>query len=73
MTQSIAQTIIVNGQPHPYRIQTVRELLVAHEIDPDQPGIAVAVNASIIPRTDWGTAQLQPDDHVEIVHARAGG
>ncbi len=73
MTQSIAQTIIINGENYPYHAQTVRELLVVCGIDPDQPGIAVAVNAHIIPRTDWDTTELQPDDHVEIVHARAGG
>jgi sulfur carrier protein len=73
MTPSITQTIIVNGQSHPYYPQTVRELLVACGIDPSQPGIAVAVNAYVIPRNDWDTTQLQPDDRIEIVYARAGG
>ncbi len=66
-------TLIVNGQPRPYHPQTVQELLTALGLDPDRPGIAVAVNATVIPRPEWGKVRLQPGDRVEIVHAVAGG
>lgn len=66
-------TLIVNGQPYPYRPQTIRELMATLGLDPDRPGIAVAVNATVIPRPEWGSIQLQPGDRVEIVHAVAGG
>jgi len=65
--------LIVNGQPHPYRPHTVRELLAALGLEPDRPGIAVAINATVIPRPEWGNVRLQPGDRVEIVHAVAGG
>ncbi len=69
----VEATLIVNGQPRPYQLQTIRELLAALGLDPDRPGIAVAVNAVVIPRPEWGHVQLQPGDRVEIVHAVAGG
>lgn len=65
--------LIVNGQPRPYHPQTVRELLATLGLDPERPGMAVAVNAMVIPRSEWGKVQLQPGDRVEIVHAVAGG
>ncbi|GIV77743.1 sulfur carrier protein ThiS [Litorilinea aerophila] len=67
------RTITVNGEPQPYQEQTVAELLQAREIPPDRPGIAVAVNATVIPRSRWHEHRLQPGDRVEIVRAVAGG
>ncbi|WP_322799039.1 sulfur carrier protein ThiS [Thermoflexus sp.] len=66
-------TLIVNGQPRPYQPQTIRELLATLGLDPERPGIAVAVNAAVIPRPEWGDVRLQPGDRVEIVQAVAGG
>ncbi|MER3400138.1 MAG: thiamine biosynthesis protein ThiS [Thermoflexus sp.] len=66
-------TLVVNGQTYPYRPQTVRELLADLGLDPDRPGIAVAVNATVIPRSEWDVVHLQPGDRVEVVHAVAGG
>jgi len=65
--------LTVNGQPYSYQPGTIRELLARLGLDPDRPGIAVAVNATVIPRSEWGRVALQPGDRVEIVHAVAGG
>ncbi len=66
-------TISVNGESRPYADQTVRELLAACGIDPEHPGIAVAINAGVTPRAEWATKRLKPGDRVEVVQARAGG
>ena len=48
-------------------------LLQAHNIDPLQVGIAVAVNRKLVPRAKWDETQVKPGDAVEVVHARQGG
>jgi sulfur carrier protein len=73
MQQRITQEIIMNGEPRTYAAQTIRALLVEQGIDPERPGIAVAVNAAVIPRSVWGSATVQPGDRIEIVSAIAGG
>ncbi len=70
---SMNAIIRINGESRPYHQQTVRELLAEHGFNPDRPGIAVAVNARVIPRDEWDSARLQPNDRVEIIRATAGG
>ena len=36
-------------------------------------GIAVAVNAAVVPRSGWAAAQLADGDAIEIVTATQGG
>ncbi len=71
--QSAAATITVSGAPRPWRGQTVRDLVVEYGIDPTRRGIAVAVNARVVPRRAWETTRLAPGDRVEIVTPKAGG
>jgi len=73
MTLTLSQTFIINGKPEPYCLQTVRDLLVAHGLDPERPGIAVAINNAVVRQVEWNTIQLQPGDRVEIIRAVAGG
>ncbi|MBC8514551.1 sulfur carrier protein ThiS [bacterium] len=63
--------LLLNGQPHTFQGETVDELLLSLSLSPD--GVAIAVNRTIIPRSDLGLARLSPDDHVEIVKASPGG
>ena len=35
--------------------------------------VAVAVNAEVVPRSQWDMAQLEPADRVELLTATAGG
>lgn len=51
---------------------TVRQLL--DEVIPEkQKGIAIAVNSSVIPKTDWGDHYLTNRDEVLIIKATQGG
>lgn len=38
-----------------------------------RPGVAVAVNASVVSRGDWSAHALRPGDSVLIIHASQGG
>lgn len=66
-------TLLVNGEPRHYTRLTIAELLQEMGIDPQRPGIAVAVNDTVVPRSEWSEMVLQPGDRVEIVRAVAGG
>jgi sulfur carrier protein len=41
--------------------------------DPDRPGVAVAVNATVLRRDEWEDRALREGDEVEIVTAVQGG
>ncbi|HTW08124.1 MAG TPA: sulfur carrier protein ThiS [Acidimicrobiales bacterium] len=36
-------------------------------------GVAVAVNAELVRRSDWPSVELSEGDRVEVLHAVAGG
>jgi sulfur carrier protein len=66
--------IYVNGDPvRSGPKPTIRDLLLALDIDPDRGGIAVAVDAEVARRAVWPTQTLQDGAHVEIVTATQGG
>ncbi|MEI6735710.1 MAG: sulfur carrier protein ThiS [Actinomycetes bacterium] len=38
-----------------------------------QSGVAVAVNGSVVPKSEWISTALRSSDRIEIVTAAAGG
>lgn len=63
----------INGAPRETAAATISELL-EHELEGgSQRGIAVAVNGEMVPRGQWTSAALNPDDRIEIVRALPGG
>lgn len=65
--------ITVNGDPRDWRDQSLDELLREIDIEPDRGGVAVALNADVLPRATWETTRVSPGDRVEIVHIVRGG
>lgn len=65
--------ITVNGEVRSYDGGAVRELLGTLGYDPEQPGIAVAINDEVVPRRGWGERLVQAGDRIEIVTAAQGG
>jgi sulfur carrier protein len=66
--------IYVNGVPNEsFENPTIRDVLVALEIDPDRGGIAVAVDAEVARRGEWPQRTVPDGAHVEIVQATQGG
>ena len=52
---------------------TLHQLLLDLEIDPSRPGIAVAIDQEVIPRTQWAEMEIQPASEIEIIRAAQGG
>jgi sulfur carrier protein len=66
--------IYVNGKPTDVPAPaTVRDVLLGIDMDPDAPGIAVAVDAEIATRGAWLTHEVPDGACVEIVTATQGG
>ncbi len=64
--------ISVNGKNHDIPPEfSIKQLL--RMFDLDQPRIAVAVNAHVVPRSTFDQHQLAEGDRVEILHAVGGG
>ncbi len=41
--------------------------------DPEQQGIAVAINMSVVPRSEWSETKIFEGDRIDIVGAQQGG
>lgn len=66
--------ISVNGEPRELPAPaTVGALLDALGIEPRRRGIAVAVDAEVVPRTAWDGHALREGDRVEVLTAIQGG
>ncbi len=52
---------------------TVRALLDAIDIDADARGVAVAVDASVVPRAEWSESVVPDGARVEVLVAVQGG
>ncbi len=66
--------IQINGKDREIRNNlNITELLKELGFNPEQPGIAVAVNREVIPKTDWDKTKIHEDNEVEIIRAVQGG
>ena len=63
--------ITLNGTPTEADGLTIADLLARLEV-PDR-GIAVAVDAEVVPRGEWGDFVVEDGAHVEVVTAVQGG
>jgi sulfur carrier protein len=65
--------IRINGVEEEVAVTTLADLLVARGVDPAARFLAIAVNGSVVPRSDWPARPLLPGDDVEIVRPFSGG
>lgn len=66
--------LIVNGDVQVVADElTLVGLLVHMDLDPEQKGIAVAVNAEVIAQSNWADICLKDGDRIDIIHAVQGG
>jgi sulfur carrier protein len=64
----------VNGQDREVaEVRTLRELLLALEINPEGPGLALALNGQVVPRRDYAATPVEDGDRIEVVRAVQGG
>ena len=66
--------VIVNGEKKTIENGTAVSQMVEQTVGQDTGrGIAVALNGTVVPRSEWATTQLESDDRIEILTAVAGG
>lgn len=64
----------VNGRPTELSDgATVQTVLADLELDPQRRGIAVAVDAEVVPRSRWPAHPLADGARVEVLAAMQGG
>ena len=63
--------ITLNGNPAPADGATIAQLLA--RLDVPARGVAVAVDAEVVPRGEWPTFVVPDGAHVEVVTAVQGG
>jgi sulfur carrier protein len=67
-------TIVLNGEAHDIAPgTTVRALLEALDVPGGARGVAVAVDAEVVPRGEWETTELDEGARVEVLRAIQGG
>jgi sulfur carrier protein len=67
-------TIMVNGEPRELAPgTTVRALLEALDVPGGASGVAIAVDAEVVPRGAWETTELDEGARVEVLRAIQGG
>lgn len=64
--------ITINGQSSEIAASCTLEQLVS-ELLPSGKGIALAVNQSVVPKSDWPSRRLSPHDSITIITATQGG
>jgi sulfur carrier protein len=66
--------IVLNGEPTAVAEgATVRELLDGLAVPGGAQGVAVAVDAAVVPQGEWETTTLDDGARVEVLRAIQGG
>ncbi|MEM1041351.1 MAG: sulfur carrier protein ThiS [Bacteroidota bacterium] len=66
--------ITVNGEARDVPAGLALPDLLRHlDLDPEQPGIAVAVGQTVVRRAVWPETPVEAGDEVEIITATQGG
>jgi sulfur carrier protein len=67
-------TVVVNGERRELPAgTTVRGLLDALAVPGGASGVAIAVDAEVVPRGEWETTELDEGARVEVLRAIQGG
>jgi sulfur carrier protein len=66
--------VVLNGEPTELHSgATVASALAALDLPGAGRGVAVAVDAEVVPRGEWGKTELHEGARVEILRAIQGG
>jgi len=70
----VSLTVTVNGEPRDVAPgATVADVLDALGVDPERRGIAVALDAEVVPRGAWDATPVGAGARVEVLTAIQGG
>ena len=74
MTESQSTlAVTLNGEAVALENAQLTEALCEVGYDPEQQGIAVAINMSVVPRSEWTETNISDGDRIDIVGAKQGG
>ncbi len=73
MSENAAIEVTVNGEPQRLTPAPLRDALCEIGYDPEQQGIAVAVNLAVVPRSEWDAVRVGAGDQLDIIGAKQGG
>ena len=65
--------ITFNNHLQQIKEQCSVQIIINDLIGEKQKGIAVAVNETVVPKTNWDSYLLQPNDKVLVIKATQGG
>ena len=65
--------ITLNDKTHSVSENTSLHDIVFSQLGEQQKGVAVAVNDSVIPKSNWEKHIIQSNDHILIIKATQGG
>ena len=65
--------LIVNGEARDWTGGSIAAYLRGQGLDPAAPGIAVALNGTVVPRKAWSDTPLGDGDRLELVGVFKGG
>jgi sulfur carrier protein len=66
--------VLVNGEPTELETgATVQAVLAALQLPGGERGVAVAVDAEVVPRGEWPETELSEGARVEVLRAIQGG
>ena len=65
--------ITLNDKKYSFSENTSLYDIVFSQLGDKQKGVAVAVNDSVIPKSDWETHIIQSNDNILIIKATQGG
>jgi sulfur carrier protein len=68
-----APVIFVNDKPRPLGASASVTALLSELGLTERKGVAVAVNGTVVPRTEWSTRTLAAADRVLVIQATQGG
>ena len=73
MSKNATIEVTVNGEPQRLTPAPLRDALCEIGYDPEQQGIAVAVNLAVVPRSEWDAVRVGAGDQLDIIGAKQGG
>jgi len=65
-------TMVVNGQARAYPFGATVAMVIEELLESDA-GCAVALNGTVVPRSQWRATRLSAGDQLEVLSAAAGG
>jgi sulfur carrier protein len=68
-----APAVLVNDQPHALAGDGTLLALMGELGMADRPGVAAAVNGTVVPRAQWPARALAKGDKVLLIRATQGG